>query len=140
MKDWYIHQFFIVSFDVRRSLSIADLTYIDLMLGIAISLFRRATESDVLGKAPAQIAADFWEDLSSFINAEEMFRIATSLYEDIGDRYSIARGLYYLGRYLRDHNQPDKARAVLRQSLKIFEALDLPSAAATIRQILDSTA
>lgn len=60
-------QFFIVPFDVRRSLSIADLTYIDLVLGLATSLFRRATEPDVLGKAPAQIAADFWADLSGFI-------------------------------------------------------------------------
>jgi DNA-binding protein Fis len=60
-------QFFIVPFDVRQSASMADLTYIDLVLGIATSLFKRATEADVLGKAPAQIASDVWEDISRFI-------------------------------------------------------------------------
>jgi hypothetical protein len=60
-------RFLIVPFDVRQSASIADLTYIDLILGMATSLFRRATESDVLAKAPAQIASQVWEDLSQFI-------------------------------------------------------------------------
>ena len=59
-------QFFIVPFDVRQSLSIADLTYIDLILGIATSLFKRATEPDVLGKAPAQIANDVWDEIARF--------------------------------------------------------------------------
>jgi hypothetical protein len=57
-------QFFIVPFDARQSLSIADLTYVDLLLGMATSLFKRATEPDVLGKAPSQIAADYWSDLT----------------------------------------------------------------------------
>jgi hypothetical protein len=52
---------------VRRSASIADLTYIDLVLGMATSLFRRATESDVLSKAPAQIASDVWDDIARFM-------------------------------------------------------------------------
>ncbi len=50
------------------------------------------------------------------------------------------RGLYYLGLYLRDQNQPEKTRTVLRQSLEMFEALNLPSVAATMRQVLNSTA
>lgn len=60
-------QFFIVPFDVRQSASMADLTYIDLILGLATSLFRRASEADVLAKAPAQIASDVWDDLCRFI-------------------------------------------------------------------------
>jgi len=60
-------RFFIVPFDVRESASLADLTYIDLVLGMATSLFRRATESDVIEKAPSQIASDVWDDISSFI-------------------------------------------------------------------------
>ena len=60
-------RFFIVPFDVRQYASMADLTYIDLILGMATSLFRRATESDVLAKAPAQIANEVWDDLSRFI-------------------------------------------------------------------------
>jgi energy-coupling factor transporter ATP-binding protein EcfA2 len=61
------NQFFIVSFDVSRSLSIADLSYVDLVLGMATALFRRATEPDVLGKAPAQITNEVWEDIAGFI-------------------------------------------------------------------------
>ncbi len=61
------NQFFIVPFDVRHSASIADLTYIDLILGIATSLFKRATEPNVLDKAPAQIAGDVWDDITRFI-------------------------------------------------------------------------
>jgi len=61
------NQFFIVPFDIRQSLNIADLSYIDLLLGLATSLFQRATEPDVLGKAPAHIAADLWTDLTDFI-------------------------------------------------------------------------
>lgn len=60
-------RFFIVPFDVRQSASIADLTHIDLILGLATSLFKRATESNVLAKAPAQIASDVWDDLCHFI-------------------------------------------------------------------------
>jgi len=60
-------QFLIVPFDARQSLSIADLSYVDLLLGMATSLFKRATEPDVLGKAPSQIATDVWTDLTGFI-------------------------------------------------------------------------
>ncbi len=60
-------QFFIVSFDVHQYTSIAELSYVDLVLGIATSLFKRASEADVLAKAPAQIAADVWDDLAGFI-------------------------------------------------------------------------
>jgi hypothetical protein len=60
-------RFFIVPYDVRQSTSIAELTYVDLMLGMATSLFRRATESDVLAKAPAQIASDVWDDIARFV-------------------------------------------------------------------------
>jgi energy-coupling factor transporter ATP-binding protein EcfA2 len=57
------NQFFIV----RQSPNIFDLTYIDLVLGMAVALFRRATESDVLGTAPAHIVNKVWANISQFI-------------------------------------------------------------------------
>jgi len=60
-------QFFIVPFDVLQFTSLADLSYVDLVLGMASSLFRRATEADVLRKAPAQIAVEALEDLHRFL-------------------------------------------------------------------------
>lgn len=61
------NQFFIVNLDVRQSLNLSDLTYVDVLLGLTTALFRRATEEDVLARAPAQIAAGVWEDVSLFI-------------------------------------------------------------------------
>jgi hypothetical protein len=61
------NQFFIVNLDVRQSLNLSDLTYVDVLLGLTTALFRRATEETVLAKAPAQIAAGVWEDVSLFI-------------------------------------------------------------------------
>lgn len=57
------NQFFII----HQSPNIFDLTYIDLVLGMATALFQRATESDVLGKAPAHIVNKVWADISQFI-------------------------------------------------------------------------
>ena len=42
-------QFFIVPFEVREWASISDLNYVDLLLGMAMSLFKRASEPEVLG-------------------------------------------------------------------------------------------
>ncbi len=61
------NQFFIVNLDVRQSLNLSDLTYVDILLGLTTALFRRATEEKVLKKAPARIAADVWEDVGLFI-------------------------------------------------------------------------
>ena len=65
-------QFFIVAFDANRSLNIADLTYVDLLLGMTASLFRRATEADVIARAPGQIIADVWEDIAHFFSTAVM--------------------------------------------------------------------
>ena len=61
------NQFFIVNLDVRQSLNLSDLSYVDILLGLTTALFRRATEERVLAKAPAQIASGVWEDVSLFI-------------------------------------------------------------------------
>lgn len=57
-------KFFIVpvSFQPRP-----DFTYVDVLLRIATSLFRRATEDEVVRKAPGTILLDLWEDLSRFL-------------------------------------------------------------------------
>ncbi len=61
------NQFFIVNLDVRQSLNLSDLSYVDILLGLTTALFRRATEESVLKQAPAQIAANVWEDVKVFI-------------------------------------------------------------------------
>lgn len=61
------NQFFIVNLDVRQSLNLSDLSYVDILLGLTTALFRRATEESVLRQAPAQIATNVWEDIHVFI-------------------------------------------------------------------------
>ncbi|NIN67181.1 MAG: hypothetical protein GTO63_21280 [Anaerolineae bacterium] len=58
-------------------------------------------------------------------NAEEVFGIALSLYEDIGDQYSLARGLYYYAQFLASQGQRDKAIAALEQCRDKFLAINL---------------
>jgi tetratricopeptide (TPR) repeat protein len=59
----------------------------------ALDLFRQV--GDRLGEANTLLAlAPFSE------NAEEVFGIALSLYEGIGDQYSLARGLFYYAQFL----------------------------------------
>ncbi|MGQ9569206.1 MAG: hypothetical protein ACUVWW_14315 [Anaerolineae bacterium] len=60
-------EFFIVRLDVQQDLSLPDLHYMDILVGLATSLFRRATDEDVLKKAPAQIVAELWEDVAGFV-------------------------------------------------------------------------
>jgi hypothetical protein len=54
-------------YNASREASLADLTYVDLVLGMAMSLFGRATEPDVLGKAIGEVTAAYWNDLTGFI-------------------------------------------------------------------------
>ncbi len=63
-------QYFIVSFSVQRQKwPLAELTYVDVLLGVANTLFRRATDKDVLTKAPAQIVGDVLEDTRRFFES-----------------------------------------------------------------------
>ena len=79
--------------------------------------------SDRLGEANTLLAlAPFSE------NAEEVFRIALSLYEAIGDQYSLA------AQFLASQGQRDKAIAALEQCRDKFMAINLTDHAATAQQ------
>ncbi len=69
----------------------------------------------------------------------QAFARAISLYEEIGDRYSVARGLYYYGLWLRDQGQADQAQAALSQSRDLFHAINMPQVAAVVERTLEST-
>lgn len=60
------NQFFIVPFAAQKSLPVAELTYVDVLLGMASALFRLATDREVIARAPAQIMADVWDDIGRF--------------------------------------------------------------------------
>ncbi len=95
----------------------------------ALALFRAV--GDRLGEANTLLAlAPFSE------NAEELFEIAISLYEDIGDRYSVARGLFYFGLWLRAQERMDEAQATLARSRDLFLALNLPETAAVVERAM----
>jgi len=60
------NRFFIIPFAAQRSLPIAELTYVDVLLGMASALFKQATEQDVIAQAPAQIVQELWGDIAKF--------------------------------------------------------------------------
>jgi tetratricopeptide (TPR) repeat protein len=97
----------------------------------ALALFRAV--GDRLGEANTLLAlAPFSEE-----SAEEVFKIALSLYEDIGDQYSLARGLYYYAQFLAAQGQPDKAIAALEQCRDKFLATNLRDYAAAVQQAIN---
>ena len=70
-------------------------------------------------------------------NAEEMFRIALSLYEAIGGQYSTARGLFYYAQFLASKGQRDKAIAALEQCRDKCLAVNLTDHAAAAQQAIN---
>jgi tetratricopeptide (TPR) repeat protein len=96
----------------------------------ALDLFRQV--GDRLGEANTLLAlAPFSE------NAEEVFGIALSLYEAIGDQYSSARGLYYYAQFLIAQGQTDKAIAALEQCRDKFLAIHLTDLAAAAQRAIN---
>jgi hypothetical protein len=66
-----------------------------------------------------------------------VFRIALSLYEDIGAQYSLARGLYYYAQFLASQGQGDKAITALEQCRNKFLAINLTDHAAAVQQFIN---
>jgi tetratricopeptide (TPR) repeat protein len=98
----------------------------------ALQLFRAV--GDRLGEANVLLAVAPFEE-----EPAQAFTGAILLYEEIGDRYSLARGLYYYGLWLRDQGQADQAQTLLAQSRDLFLAIDLPQAAALVERTLENT-
>ncbi len=65
-------KFFIVRLDVQEDLNLADLEAVDILLGLFSSLVRCATDEKVLRQAPAQIAANVWENVRDFFSRAVM--------------------------------------------------------------------
>ncbi|MBN1991391.1 MAG: hypothetical protein JW953_01715 [Anaerolineae bacterium] len=95
----------------------------------ALALFRQVGAK--LGEANVLLAMVPYLDESVRVFGEEI-----SLYEAIGDRYSLARGLYYQGGWLLNQGRPDEARPVLERSRDIFISIGLPEAAAIVEKAL----
>jgi len=64
------------------------------------------------------------------------FGEALSLYQAIGDLYSVARGLYYYALYLLEHGQGTEATPLLEQSAAMFEERGLVDLAAIVRSAI----
>ncbi len=68
---------------------------------------------------------------------EEVFGIASLLYEAIGSTYGLARGLFYYAQFLASQGQRDKAIAALEQCRDKFLAVNLTDHAATAQQAIN---
>lgn len=58
-------QFFIVRVLMRRR---PDVTYVDVLLKTAMSLFRAASEEKIIRRAPAQIVSGVWDNVANFLS------------------------------------------------------------------------
>jgi hypothetical protein len=88
--------------------------------------------SNRLGEANTLLAlAPFSED------AEEVFRVASSLYEEIGSTYGLARGLFYHAQFLAAQGQRDKAIAALEQCRDKCLSVNLTDHAAVAQQAIN---
>jgi len=118
-------RFFIVNLDVRRSLNLADLTYVDILLGLTTSLFHRATETDVLVKAPAQIAAEVWEDVSLFIERTILGPVHLPTPSKTGAEFSAKVNLLAAG-FEAKFSQETSTRQAVREQMqgRVAELVD----------------
>jgi hypothetical protein len=60
-------EFFVVKVSTKLIIQPTDLTAVDVVLIAAMSLFKQATQEDVINKAPAQRMSDVWQGLVDFI-------------------------------------------------------------------------
>ena len=63
--------------------------------------------------------------------------MALSLYEDIGDQYSLSRGLFYYAQFLASEGQHDKAIATLEQCHDKCLAVNLTDHAADAQHAIN---
>ncbi len=61
-------RFFVVAVNTAETVSPSDLTYVDVILIMAMALFRTATEQRWIDKAPGQVIADVWDDIGRMID------------------------------------------------------------------------
>jgi len=60
-------EFFVVKVSTKVIIEPIDLTVVDVVLIAAMSLFKQATQAEVVARAPAQRVSDVWQGLVSFI-------------------------------------------------------------------------
>jgi tetratricopeptide (TPR) repeat protein len=75
--------------------------------------------------------------LAEYAQARERYEQARPIYAEIGDRYSYAANLAYLGLAHKGLNKVDKARSHLTEAIAIFKEIDVPNVIETVRQWLN---
>jgi len=61
------NQFFIVSVNLSKIVNVSTLTYQDILMGMALALYRRAEESDAVARSPAEAIHNVWKEAVSFL-------------------------------------------------------------------------
>ncbi len=75
--------------------------------------------------------------LAEYAKARERYEQALPIYAEIGDRYSYAANLAYLGLAHKGLNRVDEARRHLTEAIAIFEEIRVPNAIEMTRQWLN---
>lgn len=101
-----------------------DLTYVDIVLIAAMSLFRAAAEQKAIDKAPAQLVSDLWQDLQGFIRT----RVFGSLsYREPAETVEVGAKVAYLAvEFEAKYRNEASSREQIRQRMEdqLSEVID----------------
>ena len=128
-------KFFVVRLSVQEDLNLADLEAVDILLGLLSSLVRCATDEKVLRQAPAQIAANVWENVRDFFSHTVM---GESVSPSLPVETEVAVSVNLLAVQFRSKFSQEKStRQTVRQQMRGREAELVDKLDLIVRQVRD---
>lgn len=105
-------EFFVVKVSTKLIIQPTDLTAVDVILVAAMSLFKQATQEEVIARAPAQRVSDVWQGLTNFIQDRIFGKL---LYREPGEGLELSAKVRYLvfefeAKYGQDHPTREEIR------------------------------
>jgi adenylate kinase len=108
-------EFFVVKVSTKLIIQPTDLTAVDVVLIAAMSLFKQATQEDVIAKAPAQRISDVWQGLVSFIQDRVFGKLP---YREPGEGLELgAKVSYLVFEFEAKYGQDAPTREQIRQRM-----------------------
>lgn len=114
--------FFVVRVVMRKR---PDVTYVDVLLKTAMSLFRAASDEEIIKRAPAQIAAGIWETVSDFVEKKIFGEVSVRSDVIVPSEFTAkvnVLGIEFEGKFDNEPVSRDKMRHVSEQ--QITEVVD----------------
>lgn len=128
--------FFIVRLDVQENLNLADLEAVDILMGLLAALARRATDKNVLHRAPRQVAAGVWEDVRLFFRKRLMLAPVEEFPAPVSGEVEVSVNLL-AAQFSSKFSQEASTRDAVREQMRGREAELTDKLNFVIRQVRD---